>query len=174
MTSQLSEPAQLLAEAVLALRDAGFSVSKVSRFFTTPCFPAGAGPDYVNAAVELRSSLAAKPALQLLHQIEHRFGRERKERWGARTLDLDLLAMGALVHPSAQVFAHWYQMDPALQAKSVPDEMIIPHPRIQDRGFVLVPLADIAPDWKHPVLNKTVREMLADLPHSDVSDIRPV
>ncbi len=105
--------------------------------------------------------------LAALHRIEARFGRARSERWGMRTLDLDLLAMGALVLPDAATAAHWRDLAPMDQIAATPDRLILPHPRIQDRAFVLVPLADVAPRWRHPSLGLTVAQMLRRLPPAD-------
>ncbi len=81
--------------------------------------------------------------LDFLLSIEKRMGRERKEPWGPRVIDLDLLFYGE---------------------EMIDEEgMKIPHPRLQERRFVLVPLHDIAPDWVHPRLHKTVSQMLAEL-----------
>ena len=165
---------QTLADAVLALANKGLLIRAVSRFFQTPCFPVGAGPDYVNAAVALQSTLSAGEILPILHAIEADFGRERVQRWGQRTLDLDLVASGDAVLPDRAGFDHWLLLDPALQAKAAPDRLVLPHPRVQDRAFVLVPLADIAPDWVHPVLGKSVARMLADLPHSELASVTPI
>lgn len=97
-------------------------------------------PDYINACALIRTQLDPLTLMRLLLQIEARFGRERRERWGARTLDLDLLLFNDLV------FEH-----PTLQ---------IPHPRMRDRAFVLVPLAEIAPDWIDPVSGKPIAELV--------------
>ncbi|MEM9579316.1 MAG: 2-amino-4-hydroxy-6-hydroxymethyldihydropteridine diphosphokinase [Pseudomonadota bacterium] len=164
-------PAQTLADAVAALAATGFAIRAVSRFFRTPCFPAGAGPDYVNAAVAVQSAWSARGILHRLHAIEAEFGRARTQRWGARTLDLDLLAIGGAVLPDEAGYRKWQALDPDLQAKAAPDELILPHPRIQDRGFVLVPLSDIAPNWRHPVLKRTTAQMLSDLAPEQTADI---
>lgn len=175
VSSQVGMPALTLHTALGALVTAGFTIRKVSRFFRTPCFPAGAGPDYINAAVELQGAAEwahdPKAILTRLHAVEADFGRLRQQRWGARTLDLDLISLGAEVLPSVEEFEHWRRLDPALQAQAAPDRLILPHPRIQDRGFVLVPLVDIAPEWRHPVFGRTAAEMLGDLAPADRADI---
>ena len=168
-------PAETLKSALSALADRGFSRRSVSRFFTTPCFPAGSGPDYVNAAaaITVPSGLTAEDILAHLLAIETEFGRERKRRWGMRTLDLDLVAWGDLILPDRGVFDQWRLLDPALQAKAAPERLILPHPRLQDRAFVLVPLADVAPDWRHPVLGFTVSQMRNALPEADRRAVVP-
>lgn len=159
-----------------ALGEVAQLVGKVtgkSRFFRTPCFPAGAGPDYVNAAVALSTTLSAPAILSALHRIEADFGRERVQRWGMRTLDLDLLALDALVLPDAATHAAWRALPPDLQKMRAPEELILPHPRLQDRAFVLVPLADVAPDWLHPILRQTVRQMRDACPAADLAEVVP-
>ncbi len=169
-------PEATLSHALSALADEGLPVLSVSRFFATPCFPVGAGPDYVNAAavVDCRAAGGAAGALARLHAVEARFGRERLQRWGMRTLDLDLLAVGDSVLPDPAVQDGWRNLPVAEQASAAPDRLILPHPRLQDRAFVLVPLADVAPDWVHPRLGLTVRQMLAALPQTDRDAVKPL
>lgn len=166
--------ADLLRIALADLAGRAGRLQAVSRFFSTPAFPAGSGPDYVNAAALLSTALDPGALLAVLHDVEALHGRERTTRWGARTLDLDLLAMGDKVLPDAATQDRWRALDPARQREVAPDRLILPHPRLQDRGFVLVPLMDIAPLWRHPRTGKTVAEMAAALPEADKAAIRPL
>jgi 2-amino-4-hydroxy-6-hydroxymethyldihydropteridine diphosphokinase len=169
-------PKAVISEAVNALNAEGISLVGLSRLYRTPCFPAGAGPDYVNAAALVTSRHTADPEkiLASLHRVEAGFGRERLSRWAGRTLDIDLLALGDLVAPDLAGFRHWQNLPLEAQARLTPDRLILPHPRMQDRAFVLVPLADVAPDWVHPVLGLSVREMLAALPAADRAAVTPL
>jgi len=116
-----------------------------SPLYQTP--PVG-GPkgqaDYLNAVIEILTGLSALDLLQLCRQIENRSGRVRDLHWGPRTLDIDLLLVDDLV------------MDVPL--------LTLPHPRLQQRHFVLLPLNDLAPRLNHPVLNKTIGHLLNTLP----------
>ncbi len=105
-------------------------------------------PDYVNGCVRLGVDLEPLKLLQILLEIENQFGRERKERWGARTLDLDLLLYDDLILDT-----------PTLQ---------IPHPRMTQRAFVLVPLSEIASDWIEPVSKRAIKELVKQVDCSGV------
>lgn len=169
-------PAETLRRALKSLSAEGLSVLAVSRFFATPCFPEGAGPDYVNAAAVLaaRPQIDPTSVLASLHRIETRFGRTRDVRWGMRTLDLDLLALGDSVLPDLATQDAWRGLAPEAQGQTAPDRLILPHPRLQDRAFVLVPLAEVAPGWVHPRTGRTVAQMLAAVSEADRAAVKPL
>jgi 2-amino-4-hydroxy-6-hydroxymethyldihydropteridine diphosphokinase len=105
-------------------------------------------PDYLNSCAILQVQMPPQQLLDTLLAIEQKFGRVRRERWGPRSLDLDLLLYDDLI---------WNT--PALQ---------IPHPRMRERAFVLVPLAEIAPDWVEPVSGCVIKDLLKEVDCSDV------
>ncbi|GAA4023018.1 2-amino-4-hydroxy-6-hydroxymethyldihydropteridine diphosphokinase [Deinococcus rubellus] len=141
--ANLGDPAAALHWALKELAALG-EVQAVSGFHrTAPVGGPPGQPDYLNAAARLQTRLPAPPLLAALLDIETRFGRVRRERWGARLLDLDLIAYGALV-------------------LDTPD-LTLPHPRAWQRAFVLRPLSEVAPDFAHPVTGQTVGQALATL-----------
>jgi 2-amino-4-hydroxy-6-hydroxymethyldihydropteridine diphosphokinase len=142
-------------------------VTARSHLYRTPAFPPGSGPDFANALVQVRTALAPETVLILLHEIEAAYGRVRDQRWGPRSLDLDLIALGDVILPDADTHAGWRALPSEVQGSRVPDRLILPHPRVQDRAFVLIPLRDAVPDWHHPVTGQSVAEMVAALPEAD-------
>lgn len=138
--------ADLLARARDALLSEGVSVLRCSGVWQTAAWPAETNqPDYFNAVIEADVGDRDPRALyDVLRRIEQCFGRERRERWGARTLDLDIVAMGGLSGSF--------------------DGIELPHPRMAERAFVLAPLAELTPGWPHPVLGRTAAALLAGLP----------
>ncbi|MGI3186366.1 2-amino-4-hydroxy-6-hydroxymethyldihydropteridine diphosphokinase [Nioella aestuarii] len=171
-TEHISE--RIVSKAICGVGRLAGSTPRVSRFYRTPAFPAGSGPDFVNAAFAIDWSGTPEDLLLLLHEVEAEAGRTRTKRWEARVLDLDLVAFGACVRPDAETQALWRNLPLDEAARRAPDQLILPHPRLQDRGFVLVPMADIAPDWCHPLTGLSVQQMLDALPASDLADIHPI
>jgi 2-amino-4-hydroxy-6-hydroxymethyldihydropteridine diphosphokinase len=167
-------PSDLLRLALGKLALKGVEIVKSSRFFQTPCFPAGAGPDYVNAAAVVRCDLGPEALLTVLHEVEADLGRERQSRWAARTVDIDLIAYGQRVLPDVAQFRHWLDLPLDRQQSEAPGQLILPHPRLQDRAFVLVPMLDVAADWTHPVLGKTAQQMCETLPKSEQEAVKPI
>ena len=176
-SNQLSfwgSPLATLREAIARLGVISVSPPLVSRFYKNPAFPKGNGPDYINAAVQITTELTPGDLLAALHEIEADAGRERVVRWGQRTLDLDLLTFGQAVLPNEQTYLTWRDLPLARQTQEAPQELILPHPRLQDRAFVLVPLCDIAPDWRHPVFGRTAQSLCDALPAADKADVVPL
>jgi len=151
--SNLGDSAQILRGALLALdRVEGLKVVATSSWYrTAPVGPPQ--PDYLNGCALLATTLGPEQVLTHLLRIEQQFGRVRRVRWGPRSLDLDLLFYG----------------DRTLDLP----HLTLPHPRMGDRAFVLVPLADIAPHWQHPHTGETVAERLAQLDCQGVEPFVP-
>ncbi len=152
LPSSAGAPAETLAAALAALEEAGVRVEKRSRWYRSAPVPASDQPDYVNAVVLVATALDPKALLALLHRIETRFGRVRGAKDAARTLDLDLLAYDDIVGDGA-------------------DGLVLPHPRLHERAFVLRPLAEIAPGWRHPTLGLTALALAKNLPPD--ADVTP-
>lgn len=150
----------------------GLFTVEISGFFRTPAFPVGAGPDFVNAAVCCETSLSAAAVLGVLHKVESILGRTRNKRWEARVIDLDLIDFDGMILPDTATFSQWSDLSLSQQLKRTPDQMILPHPRVQDRLFVLIPLKDVSPDWHHPVLGLSLDEMIGVFDDAALAEIQ--
>jgi 2-amino-4-hydroxy-6-hydroxymethyldihydropteridine diphosphokinase len=174
LPSQAGGSARTLGVALGLLAGESVRVAAISRAYRTPAWPPGSGPDFANAAAVVETTLSPADLLTRLHEVEATLGRIRKVRWGARAIDLDLIACGDLVLPDANTLRAWIDLAPEVQAVRAPDRMILPHPRVQDRAFVLVPLCDVAADWPHPLLGLTAAEMRDRLDPAVLAAIVPL
>ena len=138
------ETPQATLEAVLrAFPRVGIELVQVSPWYESEPQPPSDQPWYVNGVAEVATTLGPGALMTQLHAVEAEFGRERGARNAARTVDLDLLTYGETVQTGA---------------------LNIPHLRLQERAFVLMPLCDLVPEWRHPVTGLSAAQMLAGLP----------
>ncbi|MGB0959430.1 MAG: 2-amino-4-hydroxy-6-hydroxymethyldihydropteridine diphosphokinase [Halocynthiibacter sp.] len=172
--SPLDTVLRVIQKLIFVVASADANSAEVSQFYDTPAFPADSGANFVNAVVAVSSGLSAEEILAKLHEIELNFGRVRDQRWGARVIDLDLLSFQDEVRPTRDVYEVWKDLPLETQKTTTPSELILPHPRLQDRGFVLLPLCDIAPNWRHPYLGKTARELCDALPLAQKKDAKVI
>ncbi|WP_299612838.1 2-amino-4-hydroxy-6-hydroxymethyldihydropteridine diphosphokinase [uncultured Tateyamaria sp.] len=173
MSSDVGSPIETLQKAISELENLGAVIRAKSRFFRTPAVPSGSGPDFVNAALAIDAPWSAPETISRLHEIEAGLGRRRAGRWEQRIIDLDLLAHGDAIRPNVATVRTWMELPLDKQRDTAPGQLLLPHPRMHERAFVLVPLADVAPDWVHPITRRSVVEMRDALPPEDLSMIVP-
>jgi 2-amino-4-hydroxy-6-hydroxymethyldihydropteridine diphosphokinase len=145
-------PELALTRALRELQERGVHLTAVSRLASTQPVGPLPQPSYVNAAASGETVMDPGVLLALLKSLEHDAGRRPGPRWGPRPLDIDILDFDGIV-------LGWDAPHDPMQ----PAHLVLPHPELHKRSFVLEPLAEIAPTWRHPVLGKDARQLLAGL-----------
>ena len=143
LDSQAGPPSHTLRAALATLAERNVRILTVSPFYKARAWPDPRDPDYVNAVAIVETGLEPAALMRTMQQTETFYGRERSKRNAPRTLDLDIADYNGRIEDGPPT---------------------LPHPRLADRAFVLVPLSDVAPGWRHPVTGKSVAELIAALP----------
>ncbi len=150
--SNIGDRQGIMTQAMMMLEDIAGRVVRQSAFYSTKAWGITDQPDFLNRCVAIATELSAKELLDTILQTERNLGRERKIKWGERTIDIDILFYDdAIIHEQ---------------------DLVVPHPYLQDRRFILVPMAEIAPELMHPVLHKTIRQLLEEC--NDALEVIPV
>ena len=138
--SNLGDRSSQLSQCIAALQEYAGTVLQCSQVYETEAWGKEGLPAHLNQALQLQTTLQPLELLQVIHDIEHRLGRVRQEKWGVRAMDIDIIYYDNMVLNQPQ--------------------LTIPHPLLQERRFVLQPLTEIAPGYLHPVFGKTNNELL--------------
>jgi 2-amino-4-hydroxy-6-hydroxymethyldihydropteridine diphosphokinase len=147
-TPAFGSPRSTCEAAVGELDKAGVAITRRSSWFKSAPVPISDQPWYINGVVGIDTDLEPAELISLLHNIEDQFGRVRSAKNAARTLDLDIIAYGDLI-------VGWNEENN--------NDLVIPHPRLNERAFVLLPMLEIVPKWCHPVLKLTLNEMISGI-----------
>ena len=140
-----------LERALSEMARLGLEVVRRSRFWRSAAWPDGSDPPFLNMIALIETNLSAEQTLQALHRLERDLGRVRGRPNGPRTVDLDLIAFGREVRQG---------------------ELVLPHPRAAERHFVMGPLSELAPDWRHPVSGERAEDLARCAPIG--RDARPI
>lgn len=146
--SNLGDRAENLRAAIGKMNSDRLRVTRESSVYETKPMYRVSQPSFLNMVVEAETELLPRALLQRLHRIEAELGRKRIAVNGPRPIDLDILFYGKALIEMPQ--------------------LTVPHPRMQERRFVIEPMAEIAPQWQHPLIKKSMAQMLADLPEQGV------
>lgn len=144
----LGERRENLAKAMALIGEAGAIVKRTSSIYETEPWGAKDQPNYYNQVVEILTDLGAEELMKTILRIEKTMGRVRTEKYGTRTIDIDILFFN----------------DETINS----DSLTVPHPRIQERRFVLIPMNEIAPEFVHPVLNEPISKILTNTHDSSI------
>jgi 2-amino-4-hydroxy-6-hydroxymethyldihydropteridine diphosphokinase len=141
--SNLGNRQLFLEQAIVHIEAEAGQALKMSSVYESPSWGKTDAPAYLNQVIYLQTSLNPRALLKTVLTIEQVLGREREEKWGPRTIDIDILFYDELIINE--------------------NDLKVPHPELHKRGFTMVPLAEIAPDLIHPVLNKNILQIKSEL-----------
>ena len=141
--SNLGNKTEIIGRAFILIEDNEMKIMKKSEIYETKPYGYKEQPNFINGAIEVHTSLSCREVLKRLLSIEGELGRVRQFKWGPRVIDLDIIFYNDETYNEV--------------------ELIVPHPDMHNRDFVLKPLNDICPNYIHPILNKTVAELLNQL-----------
>ena len=153
LVSPAGPPAKTIEAALGELARNGLKIEAVSALYRTPAWPDPSDPPFDNAVTRVDADLLPTELMDILHKIESLYGRTRGAKNAPRTVDLDLIDYHGRVEAGPPV---------------------LPHPRMAERAFVLIPLSEVAPEWRHPVSGRSVAELIAALPESERAAVRPM
>lgn len=169
--SEAGNPQKTLEIALKLINHSEISLLRVSSWWRTPAYPPESGGEFVNAVATVQCSFTPSDLLLRLHDIENQLGRVRRKRWEPRICDLDLIAVGDQIAPDRAEVERLMALGLTAVDEPPPDQLVLPHPRMHERGFVLAPMAEVAPDWLHPILGETTTELLAHLPADHLKEM---
>ena len=173
LSSEFGNSADTLEKCVNEMRsNSSIECLLESNWYISSSFLNKRDPRYVNVGIRFSTKLKPKKLLNFTSGLENKYGRKRQERWGPRTCDIDILLCDQQILPSKVYFNEWLNLNLSDQIRLVPNELILPHPRLQERTFFLKPLNDLQPDWIHPFLNVKAKEMLDSLPPYELESIQ--
>jgi 2-amino-4-hydroxy-6-hydroxymethyldihydropteridine diphosphokinase len=153
-SSRFGTPDQTLIYVLTLLPNRGVRVIRASRLYANPAVPASDQPDFVNCVAVVETTEEPAGLIALCLEIERELGRVRTEKWGPRAIDIDIVDYDGL-------------------ALSTP-ALTLPHPRLEERAFVLIPLLEVAPDWRHPVTGEKGADLLARIDPAARTAVKPL
>lgn len=162
LNGSFGSPIKTLKMCIKKLQENDVIIEKKSSWYQSKAFPNPLDPPFVNRCLKVLTLLKPLDFLDLISNIETELGRKRKKRWESRVCDIDILSNNQKILPNLDKFNYWYKMELYNQIVIKPKELIIPHPRIQDRDFVLIPFCEIEENWIHPVFDKKIKLLLKE------------
>ena len=172
LSSEFGNSAETLKKCAGEMRSSPAIESLLeSNWYISSSFLDKREPRYVNVGIQFSTNLEPIELLNFTSGLENKYGRKRQRRWGPRTCDIDILLCDQLILPNKLNFKKWLNLNLSDQIRLVPNELILPHPRLQERAFFLKPLNDLQPDWIHPFLKMNAKEMLDSIPLNELESI---